>query len=243
MSSDDNLKIYSKILAFVSDLKNVVQDEPVQLYYKLLKKTPIGNTNAIARHLQIFRDWCAKNSDAIVEGDLSKLTEEGVLFSKTVYIPVRKIALSNDSDTCEAIIRHLQLIHLLMDPSKSSLISALTSKKDVQPPGEKEGKFIDNFMHKIESAFSDKEFTDPMSATMHMLSSGIFNDMVQSLSSEVNEGGLDLNKLLGGVQGMMGDLSNDPATASTMNSMMALMGSMNLTGGGNPLGALGEPKQ
>jgi hypothetical protein len=223
--SDENLRIYSKILAFVSDLKNVAADEPVQLYYKLLKKTPIGNTNAIARHLQIFKEWCSANKEAISSGDLSKLSDSGVGFSKTVFIPVKTIALSNDSDTAKAIIKHLQLIQYLFDPSSNpDIVTALTTQSAA--PAQNEGQFIDNFMSKIEKNFADKEFSDPMSATMHMLSSGIFNEMVDSLTNGVNEGNLDLNKLLSGVQGMMGDLSADPEAASTMNTMMGMLSSL-----------------
>jgi len=226
--SDDNLRIYSKILAFVSELKNVTPDEPVQLYYKLLKKTPIGNTNAISRHLDIFKAWCKNNSEAIALGDLTKLSEEGVGFSKTVFIPVKTISLQNDSDTRAAIVKHLQLIHYLLDPTaNSSLVTSLASlPKATEQPSANEGQFIDNFMSKIEKNFADKEFSDPMSATMHMLSSGIFNEMVDGLTNGVNEGNLDLNKLLSGVQGMMGDLSQDPEAAATMNTMMGLLSNL-----------------
>jgi hypothetical protein len=54
MSEESQLKVFTKILSFVNEYKTAFPNESIALYYKLLKKTQVSNTNAINKHIEVF---------------------------------------------------------------------------------------------------------------------------------------------------------------------------------------------
>ncbi len=226
-SSDQSLKIFAKILSFVNELKQVFPREHIQLYHKLLKKTPIGHPDAISKHLHVFDQFISKNQEAIKAKDLEKL-EGDILFSKKVYLDLIACIREADADTRQVIFKHLQVLLFLLHPTDET-------KQLVQPLAQNstggEEKFLENFMNKIEQNFSNQEFTDPMQATMSLLQSGVFTDMIQTMNQGVTSGEIDVSKLLGSVQGMLGNLggvSSDPQMSQMMNMATQMMSNMNL---------------
>jgi hypothetical protein len=143
-SGDQSLKIFAKILSFVNELKQVFPKEHIQLYHKLLKKTPIGNTDAIAKHLQVFDQFISANQDAIKTKNLEKL-EGDILFSKKVYLDLVNCMKEKETDneTRQVIFKHLQVLLFLLHPTDEV-------KELVQPIAQKasggEEKFLENFM-------------------------------------------------------------------------------------------------
>lgn len=214
--SSEQTSIYAKILSFVNEVKNAFTDEPIQLYYKLLKHTSISNTDAIIKHNEIFKKWILTNSVAIKDNNIKDCTEEGITFSARVYIPIKKIAISADKDTYDALCTHLQLLLFQFQPSED-LANALISHES-KPSGESE--FINNFMTKIETNFKDKQFNNPMEAMMDMFSSGVFTELVDTMKEGVTNKSLNLNKLLGDVQGMVGTMSPNAPDLTQMAGMM-----------------------
>ena len=228
-SGDQSLKIFAKILSFVNELKQVFPKEHIQLYHKLLKKTPIGNTDAIAKHLQVFDQFISTNQEAIKSKNLDKL-EGDIFFSKKVYLDLVNCMKDKetDKDTRQAIFKHLQVLLFLLHPTDDL-------KEIVQPMAQKasggEEKFLENFMSKIEQNFTGQDFNDPMQATMSLLNSGVFTDMIQTMNQGVTSGDIDISKLLGSVQGMLGNLggnSSDPQLSQMMNMATQMMSNMNL---------------
>jgi hypothetical protein len=81
-----------------------------------------------------------------------------------------------------------------------------------------------------------------MTATTELLQSGLFTEMVSTMNTEIQSGNLNIAKLLGSVQGMMGNISgevNSSAQGSNMinnmmSNMMGMMGNM-----GNLMGNMG----
>jgi hypothetical protein len=251
--SSDTKSIYAKIVAFVSELKNVFPDEPIKLYYKLLKNTSITNTEGIEKHNQIFKDWILKNGELIKENKIQDCSEDGICFSNRVYIPIQKLAKDADKETYAALCSHLKLLLYMFEPS-DELANALIQVENKNESTESD--FIDNFMTKIETNFKDKEFNNPMEAMMSMFSSGVFTELVETMKDGVNNKTLDLNKLLGDVQGMVGGLNGSgagpdlssmlnglggsqqadtdasPQNGPNLSDMMGMMGSMmNMLGG------------
>ena len=228
-SNDQSLKIFAKILSFVNELKQVFPREHIQLYHKLLKKTPIGHPEAISKHLHVFDQFISKNQEAIKANDVEKL-EGDVLFSKKVYLDLIACMREGDKDTRQVIFKHLQVLLFLLHPNDETkqLVEPLAQSGN----GGGEDKFLENFMSKIEQNFSNQEFTDPMQATMSLLQSGVFTDMIQTMNQGVTSGEIDVSKLLGSVQGMLGNLggtTSDPQMSQMMNMATQMMSTMNLS--------------
>lgn len=235
ISKDDNLRIFKKIKSFVSELQNITSNQTVKNYFLFLDKTPDNHSKGVAKQVSIFQDWILANETAITQGDISALAETAIEYNKDIQIPLKAIALENESSIQEVILKHLQLILFLFKPSEELNVVISSQKSKVK----NEENFLNNFMNKIEASYSNTEFTDPMQATTQLMSSNIFGELVSGLEQGVNDGSLDLMSLMGTVQGMIGALkSEDPTVAASIDSMMG-----SLMGGGFPFGAPTEEKK
>ena len=203
MNNDENsLKVFSKILAFGKELNDIfgTKHNNIHLYYKLLKKTPIGNKNAISKHINIFEKFYTNNKQFIIEKSIDKLISENISFSEKVFINIKTILIESDIETCNTIFKHLQLISYIITGEKilkeaitsTSLVSTnkgpsnLNLLNNMQDKENNEQQFLNGFMNKIEGAFKDKNYDNPLSATMDLLQSGVFTDVVNSMSRDIN---------------------------------------------------------
>jgi len=198
---EDIYKPFTKILTFVKELNNTFGNkyQNIQLYYKLLKKTPVSNKVAIKKQNLVFSTFLTNNEEAVLKSDYSLFKDDKISFSDRVYINIRQII--SESEDASVMFKHLQLISILFKKD-DKMIEALKSEKD-----DKEGQFLNKFMNKVETVFntSDTPETDPMKAAMSLIQSGVLSDMTK----EISTGKLNINKLLGNLQGMMKDVVKD----------------------------------
>jgi len=231
MSSDPSEKIFIKVLNFVHDLNDVFGKKynNIKLYNKFLKETPMENAKAVKKQNSIFKNFVQNNFEAILKKDITLLEDHQILFSDKVFINIKEIVEEADQDTSHQIFQHLQLIAYLFT-NDQNMKAALSNSYKVSPPistktDQAESEFIHNYMSKIEQSFGEKDFSDPMTATLGLLKSGVFTDMIKTLQTDVSSGKLDVNKLLGNVQGMMSQISsetkeNGDAPPLDINSLM-----------------------
>jgi hypothetical protein len=207
-----------------------------------LEKTPVTNMLAIQKQVSIFYDFCKRNKESIMTKNKGQI-QERIIFSKKIYIEIRDILSKSDAETEDIIWRHLLLIsfHMFQTDDIKQIIKNISSSGE-SGETKSEENFISNFMTKIENQFKDKQFSDPMTATTELLQSGLFTEMVSTMNTEIQSGNLNIAKLLGSVQGMMGNISgevNSSAQGSNMinnmmSNMMGMMGNM-----GNLMGNMG----
>jgi len=235
MSEESNLKTYTKILAFVKQLNDNFGSKynNIHLYYKLLKKTKVSNQNAINKHNLIFKNFCIDNKDFIITKLTKNIKTDNINFSDKVYINIKQIFNESDNETKEVMFKHIQLISYLLtkdndvkkclmglpsDDGKTNTVLELETEDN-------EKQFINGFVNKIEGAFKDKNYDNPLMATFDLLQSGIFSEVVGSMSKDISSGKLDINKLLGNVQGMVSELSKDinPSMQNTLNQTLQNM--------------------
>jgi hypothetical protein len=239
--TDKSLKVFAKILAFVNDLKQVFPKENIVLYHKLLKKTPIGNPDALQKHIHVFDTFVESNRQAIVDKKLADLNGD-ILFSKKVYLDLIACMkeVEKENETLDAIFKHLQVILFLLHPNdtlKQALEPIAHKPGDPKPAGE--DKFLENFMNKIEENFRGQEFNNPMEAVGKMLSTGIFSEMMTSMNQGISSGEIDMGRLLGSVQGLIGNIGgvqSDPQLNQMMNMASSLMRTMAPNPSGNTNG-------
>ena len=102
-------------------------------------------------------------------------------------------------------------------------------KKQMENGG-KEDEFLHNIIDKVEKQVDPT--ADPMAAVGAIMNSGIFTDLVQGMNSGINDGTMDMGKLLGSVNKMVASLGviagNDiPPEMSQMTDIFSsMMGSM-----------------
>lgn len=68
--------------------------------------------------------------------------------------------------------------------------------------------------------------SNPMETINNLMQSGVFNELITGMQSGLSDGSLDMNKLMGSVQGMMTKLSPDGQVPPEISNMMSMMGPM-----------------
>jgi hypothetical protein len=243
---DSTLIQFKAITSFVKDLNEVFgkMQKSLALYARLLEKTGIMNTGPIHKHIEGFKFFCINNREAIRERDVTKISQPRITYSgDKVFIDVPSIFKLADNDTKKVIWSHILTISALVDPennAKKILKENLSSTKVDLDLGEgKESEFLTNLISKVESSIKPEEVGDnPMNAVSSLMSSGVLPELIGSMQNGLTSGELDLSKLMGTVQGLMGQMGGSEGMQSAgidLNAMMGMMSGMMGGGGSQPV--------
>lgn len=224
------------IKAFVTDISDFFSNDihSLALYDRLLSKTTLAHIDAIAKHITSFSKFCTENRDVITS---MKGTFKGTIeFSAKVFIDMNTVmGMEMSSVTRSTIWSHLLTLSAILDPlsnAKEILKAenlALTTSASTPTSAEPEDDFLSEVMAKVEKAV-DPNSTNPSAEISKIMSSGIVNDLVESIGSKVSSGNLDIGKMFGSVQKMLNtmspDAAGDPQLTQTMNMITGMMGMM-----------------
>lgn len=199
-----NLKSFQYIVTFVEDLSSEygTKQHSLALYNRLLGKTRITHHDSIRKHIGSFKTFVEKNRDAILSKDLSLMVENRVQYSDKVYIDFSEIFKLADNDNKDVILKHLLVITNSIDPASG----AIEVLKKTMTENSNEGNFLSTIVEKLEQNV-DPNTKDPMSAIMGLMQNGVFTELVSSMNAGMQNGSLDMGKLLGTVQGMMSSMT------------------------------------
>ena len=216
------------------------KNHSLKLYEHLLNKTTLSHDKAIKKHIEAFRLFCIENRDAIKSRNPSLMTNNKVSYSSRVYIDFSSIFKDADKDTSNIIWKHLLTISALVDPAGKAK-DILKNNTD-----SKEASFLSDIINKVESNVNPN--SNPLEAITSIMSSGVFTDLVAGMNTGIQNGELDLGKLMGTVQTMCSTLSSDIDKKSDnvpenpINMLSSLMSNMDNLGkkggGGGDLSAL-----
>ena len=236
-------RVFVKILSFVNQLDDVYGHtfNNIRLYYKLLKRTPIQNDNAIKKQVNIFLQFCKTNYSFIKNIDFNNFKTYELKFSDRVFINLNEIIKSTDNidkeESIKSILTYLNLISYLLtgnDEFKNTLInSSQNNEKELTDEEHKnnENNFLNSFKSKIETNFKDSKFEDPLQAAMGLFNSGLFGEMMSDMSREIKDVNLNISKLLNSVQGMVKELSGDENNQSNGEfDISSMMNNLNMMG-------------
>ncbi len=255
MISEQSFKAFKKIADFVSQLhESFCTDSSsseggkfheLTLYNHLLGKTKLSNKTAIARHIEIFKEFCDRNQQALTTRDYKKIVSHRISYSSKTFIDVYAILSQSDlsQDDANSIWNHLLVIQACVDPS-SQAKELLKQFKESRNSGTAEGKFLNDFLGNLESKV-DKTNTNPMQAAASLLQGGVLQDLVGSLQTGVNNGSLNIGKLVGTVQSLLGGIAGEAEGSSggfDIGGLMGMFGSMMGGAGGGGLSGLNPEK-
>jgi len=224
---DTSLLSFKTIFCFVKELSDAfgTKQHSLLLYHRLMEKTNFLHTKAVHKHITFFKGFCVANSEAIQSKNY-KLIKSGVIkYSERVFIDMNRLFELADKDTVEVMWKHILAITAYLDPSsnaKQILKETMDSKKNKGEKGGVEEEFLTGLIKKVESSIDPDEIQDPMQAVNKIMSSGVFTDLLSNMQDGISSGKLDLNKLMGTVQGMMGNMGGDDG-GMDMGNMMSMM--------------------
>lgn len=229
-SSDTILIVFRLITKFVNELAEEFgsKTKSLKLYKRLLSRTTLTHDAQIKKHVEAFRVFCFENREALQNKNNELFKDDILNFSNNVFIDFKTIFKYADEDAKNVIWKHLLFISAYVDPAgkaKEILKSDKTSK---------EANFLSDILDKVETNVSPD--SNPLEAMSSILQSGIFTDLISNMSNGVEDGSLDLKKLIGNVQQMCSSLgpSTGEGGENPLNGQnpMEMLNSIMGSGGG-----------
>ena len=238
MTTDYNLLTFKAISTFTNDLSEIFGTDyhSLKLYQRLLDKTTITHEKAISKHIDAFKHFCVSNRDAILNKNLSKLNNDKIEYSSRVYIDIVSIMKKADTETVNVIWKHLLNISAFVDPAGKA--KEILKKNSSESSNESD--FLENIINKVESNINPNS-SNPLEAVSTLMSSGVFNDLVSGMNTKLQDGSLDLGKLVGTVEKMCstlippqvgnnGEQSSPINLAGLMSSIGPILSNLSQTG-------------
>ena len=220
--------LFKTISDFVKELNITFgkQQKSLRLYERLLSKTLYKHTLPVKKHIESFKSFCIDNRDAITNKDKDLFVSNRIQYSTTVYIDLKSILNVSDIETSKIIWQHLLTISAFVDPSGKAK-EILKSSVQKSGGGKNEVDFLTNIINKVDEHVNPT--TNPMEAIASIMKSGVFTELISGMNDGLTNGTLDIGKLMGTVQGMIGTIgreSNDennhpPDIAGMMSSFMS----------------------
>ena len=240
VTNDNSLIAFKCIAGFISDVNSVSGEKlkSIKMYNHLLEKTTLTHEKAIEKNTQIFSDFCKENREAIQENSLEKFKSNIIKYSENVVIDIVEIFEKTDSKSHEQIWKHLLTISAVVDPTgnaKKILKEMAVKNKSIAS----ESDFIGSMIDKIEKNI-DKDVKDPMEAVQNIMSSGVFNEIIEGMGKGLQDGSLDIGNMINSVQKMSGSDEGSQGNfdlSQIMNMVGPLMGglgAMNQNGSSTP---------
>jgi hypothetical protein len=164
----------------------------------------------------------------ILSKNISKLSsvESKIEYSDKVFIDFESIFKSADKDTTMVIFDHLLTISALVDPTSKAKEILKNDEKS------KEADFLSTMIEKVEENV-DINSSNPMEVVNSIMSSGVFNDLLSNMNNSLQDGSLDLGKLVGTVEKLCSNMAPKGVDgvggggANNIN-LMQMLGSLNL---------------
>ena len=224
---NNSVLVFKAITTFINDLHIEYgnRHKSISLYHRLLEKTGIIHTNPVLKHIECFKTFFEKNKHGMDSKDISKFVESKIVYSERVYVDISSVLKHSDKETSVIIWKHLLTIWGLIDP----LSQAKNTLKEMSIESDnKESNFLNSIIEKVESSVDPEKMNgnNPMETINNLMQSGVFNELITGMQSGLSDGSLDMNKLMGSVQGMMTKLSPDGQVPPEISNMMSMMGPM-----------------
>lgn len=218
--SAEELKAFKLVLEFVNNMneffatseKNSITHS-INLYHRLINKMTFAEDELLKRHLSIFRDFCKRNREAIRNRDFSQLNTGSIDFTERIRIDMRYIFKQADKETTATIWEYILAISALLDPENNTkellqdILSGNLPSEGGLAASFEENNLLNGLMNMLGNG--DGEQGDTAALMKNIMQSNMFNTLMNSMTSSLQNGNLDLNQLMGSVQGMLKNIAAD----------------------------------
>lgn len=204
--SQTQLLVFNAVNSFVKDLNIEFgpQQHSLALYARLIEHMNLSKEKAITNVVQGFSTFIGNNQTAIETQNESELTSEKIVYSDKVFICIKPLFTTADSQSKDVIWKHLLTIYGILYPDSQAKEILRKMNSETKSP---ESVLISNMVQKIVPHLNPEE-TNPMQAIMGLMSSGVFTELIGTMQKGMDEGNMDMNSLLGQVTSMFSQ--NDP---------------------------------
>jgi len=232
--SDTKLIAFKTIVGFVKDCSSTLGEDihSLKLYEHLLAKTTFDHLNSIEKNVELFRKFCTENRDNIENMNYESFDPKTIVYSDKIKLDMFEIFKKADADDIKNLWKHLLTISAIVDQAghaKKILKKIATNDNSKKT----ESNFLTDMVSKIESNV-DPNTSNPLEAIGGLMSSGVFNELIEGFGNGIKDGSIDMGNLMGTVQGMMGSMAgggvpttnNSEGQMNDLTNMMSMLGPM-----------------
>lgn len=207
--NDSSVLIFKAISSFIKDLNEIYgkSQKSLCLYAALIEKTGLIHEDPIKKHIQSFHLFVTENEDAILKKDASLFVSPIIRYSEKVFVDlgeIMKLAKNNAPDVQE-IWKHLLTLSALLNPASQAKQILQSDKENGNDSAQ--DNFLNDLIDKI-GKHVDPSSANPMESMSSLMSSGVFNEIMSSMNDGMQDGKLDMRSMVGGLQKMIGSLSD-----------------------------------
>ena len=221
VDSSDQIVLFKCIVDFVHALRELYGDQQhsVELYALLLEKTGIIHQDPIKKHITLFYQFVFDNQEAILENSETLFNSWTISYSEKVYVDLKQIFTTCSVEDKRVIWQHLlTLLAVLIPTSRAKEILQRKKEKAMAAREDKSDTFLTDMIEKVGKHIDPSKTTDPTEMMNNIMNSGVFSELVSDMSENMNNGNLDVKKIMGNLQGMLGNISNMMDDSSLQNS-------------------------
>lgn len=219
-STDSTVLIFKCIGSFTNDLNDIFGSEQksLLLYASLVENTDIIHAEPIRKHIRCFHDFVKSNEDAIMTKNFDLCKEPIIRYSDKVFIDMADVFKRADASEKEVIWKHLGTILAVLDPQAKKMLLEEQEKRKSKGEKGNEEEFLTNIFNKVGSQIDPSTANNPAEVINNLMSSGIVTELFDNMNQGLTKGDLDLGKMFGSLQSMMGNLNTMVASASAQQS-------------------------
>jgi len=229
---DNAVETFSAIKTFVDDLHSVFSNNKAfSLYHRLLQHVKPEDTEAMRKFIIGFDVFLRIYDTNLIDDKLKTLPQNTQIAygtNKKIYIDISYFCNKADDDTLAVIRSHLLTISAILIPkdTKFDELSKIpfAAAAAAAAGGDKsflsgipvdtttsEGRFVASIVSKARGTMEGLDPSNPTQAMVGLLQGGVIQDMIGGINSGLENGSLDIKKMVGSLQGAMNSLipSND----------------------------------
>tara|TARA_B100001248_G_C27261909_1_gene398849 strand:+ start:104 stop:817 length:714 start_codon:yes stop_codon:yes gene_type:complete len=220
----DQIVLFKCIVDFIHALREMFGDKQhsLELYDLLMEKTGIIHQDPIKKHIKLFHEFVMKNENAILKKDLTLMEVWKIRYSDKVYIDLHSIFEMASEETKNMIWVHLLTLLAVLVPSsaaKTVLSEKSAENQEIKSnDGLNEDDFLKNIVDKVGKHIDPTKTSDPAGMMNGIMESGVFTDLVKEMNDNINNGNIDLGKMMGSLQSMMGNVSDMLQNTDKLNN-------------------------
>jgi hypothetical protein len=200
------------------------KNKSLRLYARLIEQTTFSHEVPIRKHVQAFTNFCISNREAILAKNWEGFVQHKVIYSERVFIHLKDLFKMADADQRSVMWQHVLTISALVDGSGRA---KQILKKSAGKGAGKEVNFLTDMIDKVEKNINLENASNPLEAITQIMSSGVLTDLIGSMNQNINSGQLDMGKMFGAIQNMVGTITKDqPEMGQMISGLMQNLGNL-----------------
>ena len=212
----NHIYAFKTILNFTTSLKDYFggKNKSLALYHRLLSKTSFDEDDVIKDRIEPFKEFVVNNRSAILNQSVASFSSPKITLTDNVFIDMeyifKAVKKDGDKDAEKIIWNHLLAISAILDPTANA--KEFLKKSLNTADSSNEGNFLNTMMNTIEQTFQTQGVDagdNPMALFQSIIGSDLIGNMMSSMNTNVENGNIDLGKLMGSMGQMMGSLQQE----------------------------------